>query len=262
MIRLYRKGGKLDSSGYTDLYGDPRHYDAKNSAFNEDIPFYNKLLKDFNGSVLELTCGTGRLAIPFAMQGVDISGIDNSVAMLEHAKKKAIEKKVDIDFIMADVRNFHLHKKFDLILFPFNSIAHLLTHKDLTSCFGCVREHLSDTGRFVIDMFKPNLEILQRDPEQWYGQEDYPDPDGGTVSLTEQFRYDQADQIAEITWRYKLSRGVRKPDIKFKMRIYFPQELDALLNHCGFEIVSKFGNYDMSPFQSDSPKQLIISRRV
>lgn len=249
------------SSGCDDLYNDPRGYDAESSVFKDDIPFYQRLLEDVDGPVLELACGTGRLTIPFALQGVDITGIDNSVPMLEYARKKAKEKNVDIDFILADVRDFHLNKKFELILFPFNSIAHLLTNADLTSCFRCVKNHLSDKGRFVIDLFKPSLEILQRDPEKWFEQEGHPDPDGGTVSLTEQFRYNQATQIADITWRLKLSRGVKKPDSKFKMRMLFPMELEALLDHCGLEIVSKYGNYDMSPFESDSPKQLIICSR-
>ncbi len=44
------------------------------------------------------------------------------------------------------------------------------------------------------------------------------------------------------------------------MRIFFPQELDALLHYNGFEIETKFGNYDETPFKTSSPIQLVISR--
>jgi hypothetical protein len=44
------------------------------------------------------------------------------------------------------------------------------------------------------------------------------------------------------------------------MRIYFPQELDAMLKYNGSEIEAKLGDYNGRPFDSEAPKQLVICR--
>ena len=67
------------------LYRDGRVYDAMNRAVTADVPFYVAEAKAANGPVLELACGTGRLTIPVAENGVEIVGLDSSPSMLEHA---------------------------------------------------------------------------------------------------------------------------------------------------------------------------------
>lgn len=71
------------------IYLDGRNYDLQNKDFVEDIPFYLHQIKKYGEPVLELACGTGRITIPIAKQGVKISGLDISKSMLSHAKRKA-----------------------------------------------------------------------------------------------------------------------------------------------------------------------------
>jgi len=98
---------------------------------------------------------------------------------------------------------------------------------------------------------------LIRDPDKRYSVAKYPDPDGKrTVTITENNIYDTAAQINRIKWYYKVGR--EKKVVENNMRIFFPQELDALLIYNGFTIEHKFGNYDEAPFNSESPNQLII----
>lgn len=227
----------------------------------DDIPFYFRQIKKYGEPVLELACGTGRIAIPIAEQGIEITGLDISTRMLSYAERKAAMKGIDVEWVRADCRDFELNKKFKFIFFPFNSITLIHDLEGIESCFSCVKRHLDNEGRFVIDVFNPRLDILMRDPSKRYPVAKYSDPYGrGTVVITESNTYDAASQINRIKWYYRIGDQVEETVEELNMRIFYPQELDALLHYNGFVIESKFGNYDESPFVSTSPKQLVVCR--
>jgi len=246
----------------TELYRDGRHYDAQNRGFVEDIPFYLRQIDKYGTPVLELACGTGRITIPIAEKGFRVTGLDASEAMLSRAKSKAAAKGMHVDWVRADCRAFELHKHFAFIFFPFNSISHIHDLESLEACFTCVSEHLADNGRFVIDVFNPRLDILIRDPTRRYPIAEYPDPDGrGIVVIRESNVYDTASQINRIRWYYNIGEGIEEFVVENNMRILYPQELDALLLYNGFTIEAKYGDYDETPFDTASPKQLIVCHK-
>jgi hypothetical protein len=124
-----------------------------------------------------------------------------------------------------------------------------------------VKRHLTDQGRFIIDIFTPRLDILIRDPSQRYPVSKYPDPDGrGNVIVTENNVYEKDTQINRIKWYYKIGDQTEETIEELNMRIFFPQELDMLLYYNGFTIDAKYGNYDETPFDSSSPKQIVVCR--
>jgi SAM-dependent methyltransferase len=245
------------------LYRDGRHYDLGNKGQVADIPFYLKQIEKYGGPVLELACGTGRITIPIAKEGIQITALDVSASMLAHARLKSRAQGLKIDWIEADCRDFRLGERFGLIFFPFNSIAHLHDLEGIESCFSCVRQHLRTEGRFIIDIFQPDLHILTRASEQRYPVTEYPDPDGnGTVVITENNLYDSATQVNRIKWYYG-RRGQEGERVELlNMRIFYPRELDGLLHYNGFVIEEKFGDYDGSPFTSAAPKQILICSRA
>lgn len=109
-----------------DLVYDADIYDGLN-IYLSDLEFYKKWLpQNKDAKILELCCGTGRLTIPIAKDGYNISGVDYTPSMIERAKAKAFQSKLKINFIEADIRTLNLQEKFDLIFIPFNSIHHLL----------------------------------------------------------------------------------------------------------------------------------------
>ncbi|NLI76808.1 MAG: class I SAM-dependent methyltransferase [Candidatus Riflebacteria bacterium] len=241
------------------LYRDGRHYDGLNDRFQDDLPFYRDLAVAAGGPVLELACGTGRLTIPLAQAGIDITGLDRSAGMLAHARAKAREAAVKVAWVRADARRFRLGRRFRLIFIPFNSLHHLHDRPSLEAFFACVRRHLAPGGRFLVDVFNPSLQVLTRPEGQVYPVGGYPDPDGqGSVEITETNVYDRATQVNRIKWRFAFSDG--RPDVvdELNMRVFFPQELDALLVYNGFRLLEKWGGFDRQPFTSASAKQLVL----
>ena len=241
------------------LYFDGRHYDQRCKNYTQDISFWINQAKKYGDPVLELACGTGRVAIPLAKEGFLVTGIDISDSMLTEAGSKSSQEGIIVEWVKADIRDFKLGKKFPSIIFPANTICHLLDLEDLELCLSCVKRHLRPNGRFIIDVFNPRLDILLRNPEERNPHSEYLDPNGtGTIVVTQSNVYDTASQINRIRLFYKLPGRTEEIIEELNMRIYFPQELDALLKYNGFGIEAKFGNYDETPFTSAAPKQLIV----
>jgi len=84
--------------------------------------------------------------------------------------------------------------------------------------------------------------------------------DGASVVVTESSVYDAATQINHAWWFWRLEDRAEEVVSELPMRVYFPQELDALLALAGFDIEVKYGSYDLVPFTSASQKQLIVAR--
>ncbi len=113
----------------------------------------------------------------------------------------------------------------------------------------------------MLDYFNPSLTLLSRDPAQRYPAGTFDAPGGaGQISVFEQVRYDAASQINHIRWFWHTEATGKEETSDFSMRIYFPQELDALLTLHGFVIEARYGAYDLSPFISASRHQLLAAK--
>jgi len=246
---------KEDNEEYYYING--QHYDNIMKSRNEyeAVPFYKKQAKKYGGPVLELACGTGRIAIPIAKKGISVVGLDFSAKMLEQAKRNSKENNVEIKWIEADMTNFNLSRKFSVIIMPAAAMNWVLENRSIKKCLTCVKEHLKQDGRFIFNVFNPNLEILKRDPTKKYKIDEYPDPNSKeTVTVTTSNYYDKATQISHVT---AYSRIKNKEIVKkLKLRMFFPQELDGLLYYNGFLIDHKYGTFGEEPFNSNSNWQM------
>ena len=245
------------------LYRDGRYYDALNSFLVADIPLYVEEARRSGGPVLELACGTGRLAIPIAQSGVEIVGLDISPSMLAHARTKAEAAGVKIEFVVGDCRDFDLGRRFALIFTAFNSMQHLRDYASQAALFACVRRHLAEGGRSILDVFNPKVEILARASGERRVEREYEDPEGkGKMAFEYSSTYDDAAQVSHIRC-YFARRGPVGEELEVRqeemhLRSFFPQELDLLVRSQGFEIVEKFGNFECKPFASGDPKQIVV----
>ncbi len=245
-----------------DIYLDGRHYDGMFSGQGEDLPFWTALAGKYGDPILELACGTGRVTLHLVQQGFQVTGIDNAEAMLAEAREKAAAAGLPVSWVEADMAHFSLDRRFRLIILPFNALCHLLTLAEFEGCMESVRAHLAPGGRFAIDVFVPKMELLVNRPGERSSFSEYQDPDGdGLITVTEAYTYEPDTQIKRITTYHRLPNQ-EEVEGQLNMRMYFPQELDALLRYNGFEIEAKYGRYDLAPFGPNSEKQLIVCAKT
>lgn len=244
------------------IYADPAHYDVlAQMTAPDDVAFYRALAAEHGSPVLELGAGTGRVTLDLATAGADVVGVELSPAMLAAARHKAEEAQLAVTLALGDLRSFDLDAIFSLVLLTYNTVNHLHDLDDLRRCFATVRRHMDADSRFVIDTFQPSLAFLGADPERERPILRYRDPYlEREVVLTEENHYEPATQLNRVVWRYAVD-GQRDARVEeLTMRLFFPRELDALLELSGFVIEDKYGSYDRRPFDSRSPKQICVCR--
>ena len=242
-----------------DLIYDANIYDGMNTNL-ADLQFYKRWLpKNKDARILELCCGTGRLTLPIAKEGYDISGVDYTASMLEQAKIKASQEGLAIEFIEADIRTLDLPEKYDLVFIPFNSIHHLYKKEDLFRALKAVKNHLKEGGLFLLDCFNPNIQFIVEGEKEQKVIAEYSTSDGREILIKHKMRYENTTQINRIEWYYYIN-GQFDSMQNLDMRLFFPQELDAYLEWKGFEIIHKFGNFTEEAFKDDSEKQIFVCR--
>ncbi len=242
-----------------DYYQDARRYDLFEGAIaaGNFLDFYARQIEKYGEPVLELACGSGRLTIPLTEKGFNIKGLDISDEMMNLAKEKAHHRNIELDLVKGDMTDFDLGEKFKLIFIPAQSLTHLYEISEVEKCFACVKKHLADGGRFLIELFNPSLEILLEKYDQIYPQCSF-----GNISVDSKSFYDTATQIKHIELIFREGSNQHDQILTFKMRQFFPQEIDALLKYNGFRIEQKFGDHLENEFNSDSQKQLIICQKI
>jgi hypothetical protein len=143
---------------------------------------------------------------------------------------------------------------------PGVAINWILDNQNLNNCLSCIKTHLKKKGRFIFDTFNPNLEILLRNPLQKVDMRKYPNPDGkGIVTVASSNAYDNKTQVNHVMFYY----GLENKEIirEVKLRMLFPQELDALLHYNGFIIDYKYGSPKKEIFNSKSNFQVVICHK-
>jgi SAM-dependent methyltransferase len=234
----------------------------------DDIAFYIEAARSSGGPVLEAGCGTGRILIPIAQAGIEITGIDLSEPMLAACQRKLqaeaeqVQAKARLE--LADMRDFDLGRKFTLVTTPFRSFQHLLTVSDQLACLDCFRQHLEPGGQLILDVFNPSIRALSRED---YGEivaeePEFSLPDGTRCVRRHRILHrDHFQQLTQVELLYDLTYtdGTEERLIHaFEMRHLFRYEAEHLLARAGFELEAVFADYHKNPFGTHDPGELIL----
>ncbi len=240
-------------------------YDALNSAeraglaVEGDVDFYRSLAADQGGPILELGCGTGRVAFPLAEDGFEVVGIDRSTPMLELAESKrrlrAPEVADRIELVEGEMRDVSLARTFPLVIIAFRSFAHLLTVDDQRRCLRNVHRHLDPGGLLALNVFDPRLDLCLPGLAG-----SYPQP-RGTAELAETGSRVEVEAVARTndplrqvmteTWRFTelaADGAVLREEVEeLVLRWTYRYELHHLLELSGFDVVDEYSDFRRSP---------------
>lgn len=110
------------------------------------------------GRALEFAIGTGRVALPLSARGLTVCGIDSSEPMIKALRAKPGGDRIEV--VIGDMAHDSLSGAFDLVYIVYNSISYLLTQGEQVACFRNAARHLRPGGRFVAEVFLPDLQRL------------------------------------------------------------------------------------------------------
>jgi SAM-dependent methyltransferase len=261
-------GGYETTDFFAELYDHGVPYRER-----PDVGFFVEAAQESSGPVLEVGCGTGRILIPTARAGVEVVGLDLSPHMLRVCRQRLLREPEEVqsrvELVQADMRDFELARAFRLATIPFRPFQHLTTVEDQRACLACIRRHLVEGGRLILDVFNPSLELLVRDDA---GQElgDKPEftmPDGRRVlcrhRLVSRDRFNQINQVELIYYVTHPDGHQERLVHAFPMRYLFRFEAEHLLARCGFEVEHLYADFDKSPYGSTYPGDLIfVAKKV
>jgi SAM-dependent methyltransferase len=207
--------------GAHEHYRDAALYDYEYRRRRDDVRCYVALARRLvceRGRVLELGAGTGRVTVPLARAGFDVTALDHEPAMLAalDARRRRLPAAVAarITPVRGDLRDFDLGRRFDLVIAAFNVVEHLYTRVELDACLRAVRRHLRPGARFAFDVQLPDPAWLARDPTHRWARTRFRHPvTGETLWYSTNHDYDPVSQIVVIRLYYtpapRAGRGER-----------------------------------------------------
>lgn len=248
-------------------------YDVTSPGVPGDADFYVEEAHRADSPVLELGCGTGRVLLSLAEEGLSAIGLDISHAMLAKAREKINacpgEVQRRISLVEADMRAFHLDRTFELILIPYRAFQHLLRPQDQRRALCCIREHLADDGRLIIDLFDPRLEALAarmgRKASTPIFQQKFEHPHNGhRVLLWTSGRLDLADQQLYELWIYEeldeCGKMIRRQYRTLQLRWIYRYEMQYLLELCGYRVMALYGDFERGTFRHGGEQIWVVQK--
>jgi SAM-dependent methyltransferase len=252
---------------------DAIFYDSCFQGVEGDVQFYIEEARKAGSPILEIGCGTGRILLPIAEAGMRVVGLDRSPTMLSILRRKldvyGVETQRRIELVEGDMRHFSLERHFKLVIIPFRAFLHLLTPKDQRQALACIREHLTDDGRLVFNVFDPDLELiaahlgplgsaLKKDSE-------FIHPDTGRrVILWFTGQYDPERQMLDGSFIFEeldeQGRVVAKTYSPLTLRYVYRYEMRYLLELCGYRVEALYGDFRHGPFRAGG-EQIWVARK-
>jgi SAM-dependent methyltransferase len=226
-----------------------------------DETYFLDQIAKARGKVLEIGVGTGRLFSQALKNGADIYGLDVNGKMIEKARERTPPEHHHRLWIQNAV-TMQIPGRFALILAPFRVFAHLIDVEDQIHCLNRICEHLEPGGRFIFDMFIPDLKVLANGwPERVDFEGEY--EKGKKLIRITSANYDLPRQIGNVQMKFKWDEDGREHEAvwKFPMRFYFRFELEHLVRLSNLHLEAIYGDYQEGPINKESKDFVLVCRR-
>jgi ubiquinone/menaquinone biosynthesis C-methylase UbiE len=247
-------------------------YDAYVPDWPGEIEFYRKLaaeVRSNGGALLEIACGTGRVAVRLAQDGVRVVGIDLSTAMLEQARQKSVGIP-HVRWVEADMRSFDLGEMFELIIIPGHAFQNILTPADQMACLQCIQRHLVPHGTLVVHLDHQDI--------AWLGE--LRTSRGGVFETAKQFTHPKTKRLVRTAraWSYAPSTQTASAVTVYEeigadgevidrwetgptqFHCVFRFEMEHLLSRMGFDVEAVYGDFFWGQLRDESTEMVWLAR--
>ena len=202
-----------------------------------------------NGRALEFAIGTGRVAVPLAERGIGVTGIELSRPMVEKLRTKADEAAIPV--VIGDMATARVPGEYVLVYLVYNAISNLLTQAEQVACFRNAARHRTTDGRFVIELWVPELRKL-------------PPGQQATVWRTEPgyIGLDTYDVLAQhvVSHHFRFGEGRQAEVFRSPHRYIWPAELDLMAQLAGFELETRHADWAGTEFTAESRSHVSVYR--
>src|SRR5437773_8710481 len=227
-----------------------------------DVEWFSALARRTGGPILELGCGTGRIAVPIAQERHHVVGLDRSAAMLERAERRARRADVEVRWVEGDMRAFSFNEAFALVFVALNSFL-MLDPNDRWSCLARVREHLAPRGRVAIDVFQPDPEVVVGLDGGLVDEWERVDPESGRAVRKFSSSRANVDGVTQRIWYDEIDDhgAVQRIGGTTTLHYLYRREAELLFSEAGVVIETLHGDYDGNPADAQSRKLLVVAKR-
>jgi SAM-dependent methyltransferase len=241
-------------------------YDWENARTlgRRDVPFWLRMTGAVRGPVLELGCGTGRVTMPLAHEGVHVVGVDRSAEMLRRARRRVRRQRRGRrpELLRGDIRHLPFADAgFQMVMAPYGILQSLLSERDLKAT-------LAEVGRVVEPDGIFGLELVA-DLPSWgeyarrvslRGRRGA----GGSVTLVESVRQDRAKRLTIFDQEFieRRGRATHRHTFALRFRTLSVPQMTRRLAAAGFAVEAVLGDYQGGPWDSRADVWIILARKV
>jgi SAM-dependent methyltransferase len=202
-----------------------------------------------DGRALEFAIGTGRVGVPLARRGVPVTGIELSRPMVDQLRTKLDDAALAV--VVGDMATTRVPGEFTLVYLVFNTISNLQTQAEQVACFRNAARHLVPGGRFVIELWVPELRRLPLGQDATVGH-----VEPGYIVLD---TYDTVQQRV-VSHHFRFGDGTEASLFRSPHRYIWPAELDLMAKLAGFELESRHADWTGTEFTAESRSHVSVYR--
>lgn len=236
-------------------YDDAALYDAENG-WGPDDDFYRALAAELGGPILDLACGTGRLARALAADGHRVVGLDLADAMV--ARARLLDPDGTVAWHVGDAAAFDLGQRFRLIVMTAHAFQHLIGEVAQAALFECVARHLAPDGRFAFETRNPGQQDYA-DGAGFKFWRRFADPVRGMVEVWAASAFDTGTHVDHVTLVRRFADGTERRSTA-ALQFTDAATLDGRLATAGLVCARRYGDFGGEAFEVDSPEIVTIAR--
>jgi SAM-dependent methyltransferase len=226
-----------------------------------DFPFWMALAKREGGPIVEWGAGTGRLAVPLATAGFEVTAVELSERMVEEGRKKG----GTVEWVHGDMKSAKLARRYKLAVCAFNAFLCLPSVDEALAFLRNAREHLVPGGLLVIEVsaFSPEELAQERGGSELRHDFTRELPDGKLDRFSVS-RYDAASQLLRMRLFYELHAASGELKEKrahdLNIRVTWRDELALMLRLTGLQAEAVYGGFEGEPFTAESDQLIVLAR--